>query len=107
MEVAGAAQIAVLDDGGGFGGGPGRCRGLPDGNGGDSAVGERADLEGAGGDGFGLGRPEIAEQPQHAETGSEAVLGMRPVGQDGDDQSSVLGPTVAAQRRSRSGLQSA
>ena len=34
MEVAGAAQIAVLDDGGGFGGGPGRCRGLPDGNGG-------------------------------------------------------------------------
>ena len=47
VEVAGAAQIAVLDDGGGFGGGPGRRRGLPGGDGGDSAVGERADLEGA------------------------------------------------------------
>ena len=52
-------------------------------DGGDALVGERADRDGAGRDGFGAGGVEVAEQPQHAEAGSEALLGMRPIGQDG------------------------
>ena len=48
----------------------------------DRAVGERADLDGAGGGGLQPGDPERPRQPQDAEAGSEALLGMRPLIED-------------------------
>ena len=58
---------------------------------GDALVGQGADRDGAGGDQLGACRVDILEQPEHAETGAEALLGMRPVGQDGDDEPLGLG----------------
>ena len=48
----------------------------------DRAVGERADLDGAGGGGFQTGDAERPRQPQDAEAGSEAPLGVGPLLQD-------------------------
>ena len=58
---------------------------------GNALVSERADRDGAGGDGLGPRRVEMLEQPQDAEAGAEALLRMRPVGEDGDDQPLGLG----------------
>ena len=107
VEVAGAAQVGVVDDGLRLGGG-GRAVEAVGEDGGDALVGERTDREGAGRDRFGACRFEIAEQPQDAEAGSEALLGMRAVGQDGRDQAfGVRADRERAQRRKRSGVQSA
>src|ERR1019366_6334828 len=51
---------------------------------GDRGVGQRADLDGAQADRLGPGGIDAAEQPQHAETGTEALFGMRPASQHGD-----------------------
>jgi hypothetical protein len=48
----------------------------------DRAVGESADFDGARGGGFQTGDAERAGQPQDAEAGSEALLGVRPLLQD-------------------------
>src|SRR5665213_1717356 len=53
---------------------------------GDALVGERADLERAGRDRLGPGGIEAAEQTQHAQAGPEALLGVWPIGEHGDDQ---------------------
>jgi hypothetical protein len=48
---------------------------------------------------------DAAIAPQDAETGSEALLGMGPVREDGAlISASVLGPMVRPQRRKRSGV---
>ena len=107
MEVAGAAQVGVVDDRRGLArvGPAAQAVGQ---DGGDALAGERADLEGAGRDGLGAAGLEVAEQAQDAEAGPEALLGMRPVGQDGRDQRLGARPDRgAAQRRKRSGVQSA
>src|SRR5580704_700487 len=51
-------------------------------NGANRAVGERADLDGAGCGGFQPRDTEWPRQPQDAEAGSEALLGVRPLLQD-------------------------
>ena len=58
---------------------------------GDALVGERADIDGMGGDLFDTFSIETAKEPQHAETGAKALLGMRPVSEDRDDQAFGLG----------------
>ena len=57
----------------------------------DALVGERADINGMGGDGLGPLWLEAAVQTKHAKAGSEALLGMRPIGEDRDDQPFGLG----------------
>ena len=71
MEVAGATQVDVVDDGLGLGRGglAGQTVGQ---DGSDALVGERTDPQGPGRDGFGAGGFEVAEQPQDAEAGSES-----------------------------------
>jgi hypothetical protein len=71
---------------------------------GDALVIERTDLEGAIGDPFGARRIDAAQQPHDPETGAEALLGVRPVGEDGDDQplsarANRLPPMLEALRR--------
>jgi len=75
----------VLDDGGGFGGG-GFCGHTIGEDRGDTLVVEAADLDGPGGDRFGAGVLDVAKQAHHAQTGPEALLGVRASGEDGDDQ---------------------
>ena len=53
----------------------------------DALVVERADLDRSTGDPFGACRIDAAQQPHDAEAGAEALFGVRPVGEDGDDQS--------------------
>ena len=53
---------------------------------------------------LGACRIQTAEQARDAEAGAEALLGMRPVGEYGDDQplsigSDRAGPTMEARRR--------
>ena len=83
MEVAGAAEIGVIDDHvvrRRFAVGPvGDDRA-------DALVGERADGDGAGSDDLGAFGRDILEQAQDAQAGAEALLGMRPVGQDDDNK---------------------
>ena len=90
MEVAGTTQIGVIDDGAGTGGGPGgfvigdeRCNAL---------AGQPADLDGAGRDGLGAIAMEIPIKAQNAQACPEALFGMRPVRQNGDDQPLGLRP---------------
>src|SRR6516225_545770 len=54
---------------------------------GDALVVERADFDGAASDPFGAGRIDAAQQPHDTQTSTEALFGMRPAGEDGDDQS--------------------
>jgi hypothetical protein len=62
---------------------------------GNALVVERADLDGAASDPFGAGRIDAAQQPHDTQTSTEApssslgqaLFGMRPAGEDGDDQS--------------------
>jgi hypothetical protein len=90
MEVTGAAQIGVVDD----------CVlgiartafELVGDDGGDALVGQSADRDGAGRDQLGAFGINILEQPKHAETGPESLLGMRPIGQDGEDEPLGVGP---------------
>ena len=86
MEVAGAADVVVQDRR--------AVRGLrrrptvepvlQDRH--DALVGQRADLDGAATDGLRPNRLDAAEQTQHPDAGSEALLRMRPADQHGDDQ---------------------
>ena len=85
MEVAGAANIGMVDHRRvlGLAGTPIELVGEDRG---DAFVVERADLDGAGRDGLGPGGIEALKQPEHAETGAEALLWVGPIGQHGDDQ---------------------
>ena len=74
----------------------------------DRAVGPRADLEGARGGRLDALGAERLDQPDDAETGAEALLGMRPVLQDQLAQRPPSpGRSTAASRRMRSIVQSA
>jgi hypothetical protein len=55
-------------------------------DGGDAPVVHRADLERAGRDRLGAHRLDAAVEPQNAETGSKALLGMRSMRKDCNDQ---------------------
>lgn len=84
MEVAGATQIGVFHDGGGFGGMSGGLVGGEErGNG---LAGQAADLDGACRSDLGPLAADVTIKAQDAEACSEALLGMRPAGEDGDDQ---------------------
>ena len=94
MEVTGAAQIGMFDD---------RVLGiartafeLVGDDGGDALVGQCADRDGAGRDQLGAFGINILEQPKHAETGPEPLFGMRPIGQDGEDEPLGVGPDRSA-----------
>lgn len=105
MKVAGAAQVGVLHDGGGFGG---MSVGFVGGDErGDGLAGQAADLDGTRRHSLGALPGKITIEAQDAEACSEALFGMRPAGEDGGDQPSVSGPIDAAQRRKRSGVHSA
>src|SRR5580700_6270346 len=84
MEVAGAAQVWMLDDGV-FGGASPAIEIVGDDRG-DALVGERTDGEGASRHELGPLEFNIFEEAQHAETGAEALLGMWPVGEYGEDE---------------------
>jgi hypothetical protein len=96
-------HVGVIDDDGVFH----RLRGAVEivfEDGGNALVGERADRQRPGRDGLGACRIQAAEEAQHAEAGAEALLGMWPVGEYGDDQSLSVGsdragPTMEARRR--------
>ena len=100
MEVTRATNVGVINDDGAFR----RLRGTVEivfEDGGNAFVGERTDRQRPGRDGLGACRIQTAEQAQHAEAGAEALLGMRPVGEYGDDQplsvgSDRAGPTMEA-----------
>jgi hypothetical protein len=70
-------------------------------DGADRAVGERADLDGVRCSGFQTRDAERPRQPQDAEVGSEALLGMR------SQSAAVAGPMSAASLRMRPTVQSA
>ena len=73
----------------------------------DRAIGPGADLQGAGrGDLQPLPAERLAE-PDNAEAGAEALLGMRPVLQEQLAQQRRRRPDAAASRRMRSIVQSA
>jgi hypothetical protein len=63
-----------------------------------------SDLDGAIRNPFGARRIDAAQQPHDPETGTEALFGVRPVGEDGDDQplsarANRLPPALEAFRR--------
>ena len=95
MVVAGAAQIGVVEErrlaavlGGGL-------VALSGEEGGDALASERADFEGAGRDRFGARRIDAAIRAQDAKAGAEALFGMRPAGEHGDDQPFGVRPDLA------------
>ena len=70
-------------------------------DGGEALVGERADRDGPGRDGFRPGGIEPAEQPQDPEAGAEALLGMGSRLSTAMTSPSVFGPIERAQRWKR------
>src|SRR5258707_871030 len=99
MEVTGATQIGMFDD---------RVLGiartafeLVGDDGGDALVGQCADRDRAGRDQLGAFGINILEQPKHAETGPESLFGMRPIGQDGEDEPLGVGPDRPPPARGR------
>ena len=76
-------------------------------DGADRSVGERADLDGAGGGSFEAIDAERSGEAQDAEAGSESLLGMGPSLQDETHNAAVAGPTFVASLRMRSMVQSA
>ncbi|MDK1389796.1 hypothetical protein QN224_31115 [Sinorhizobium sp. 8-89] len=102
MNVAGTTQIGVFHDGGGFGGMSGGLVG--DDERGNRLAGQAADLDGPRRNGLGALAADVAIEAQDAEAGSEALLGMWPAGENGDDQLFGLrtdgrGPAPEALRR--------
>src|SRR5258707_12615323 len=90
MELTGPAQIGMFDDCA-----VGIARSafeLVGDDGGDALVGQFADRGRAGPDQLGAFGINILEQPKHAETGPESLFGMRPIGQDGEDEPLGVGP---------------
>jgi hypothetical protein len=85
VEVTRTTNVGVVDDDGAF-----RCLWgaveIVFEDGGNALVGERTDRQRSGRDGLGACRIQAAEQAQHAEASAEALLGMRPVREYGDDQ---------------------
>ena len=106
MEVARAAHVGMVDNWRAFGLRRGAVEIVGE-DGSDALGGERANRDGPGGDGFRPGGVEPAVEPQHAQAGPKALLGMGAVGEHRDDDPSVLGPIARAQRRKRSGVHSA
>ena len=103
MVVAGAAQIGVIEQGRRpvF---PGGRRGFAREQRDDAFAIERADLERAGGDGFGARGLDASIKLQNAEAGAKALFGMAPTREDGDDQPfgvrpDASGPATEAVRR--------
>jgi hypothetical protein len=74
---------------------------------GDALVIERADLDGAAGDLLSAFRIDAAQQAHDAHAGVEALLGVRPVGEQGEDQPLCVRTHRAPQRWKRWGVQSA
>lgn len=107
MVVAGTAQIGVVEERGGTAVPGGGAVWLAGKEGGDALAMEDAQFDGAGGDRLEAGRVEAAIGAQNAEAGAESLFGMRPAGEHGADQPSVVGPILLAQRRNRSGVHSA
>src|ERR1700681_2527815 len=85
MEVAGAAEVLMLDHSAALSGRWGAIEIVFE-NGGDALVGERPDGECASRDGFGASRVNATEQAQHTEAGSKALFRMRAVSERGDHQ---------------------
>lgn len=85
MEVAGAAQVGMVDHRRGLGLALGAIEVVGE-DGGEALVGERADRDSPGRDRFRPGRIEPAEQPQDPEAGAEALLGMGSSAEHGDDE---------------------
>ena len=105
MKVAWAAQIGVFDDRGRFGGILGGFVATDEG--GDAFAGQATDLDGAGGDSFGLGMADGAIELQYAQACSEACSGCGRLERMAMISPAVCGPIDAPQRRNRSGVHSA
>src|ERR1700675_3034202 len=90
MEVTGAAQIGMVDDC--VLGSARTAFELVGDDGSDALVGQCADRDRARRDQLGAFGINILEQPKHAETAPESLLGMRPIGQDGEDEPLGVGP---------------
>src|SRR5690606_21864202 len=89
MKIAGAAQVCVFRDGGGFGGMP---VGLVGGEEcGDGLAGQPADLDGTRRHSLGALAGKIAIEAQDSEACPEALFGMWPAGENGGDQAFGLG----------------
>ena len=108
MEVAGATQIDVIDDGSGFGVGGragARVRGLRQAQERcDAFVVETADRDGSRRDRLGAGLLDVAVKAQDPEAGSKTLLWVRAGREDGEDQpfglgSHRCGPAAEAIRR--------
>src|SRR6516162_2282240 len=85
MEVAGAAYVGMVDHYRALGLALGTIEVVRQ-DGSDALVGERADRNGPGRDGFCSGGIEPAEKAQDPQAGAEALLGMRAVGEHGYDE---------------------
>ena len=64
----------------------------------DALVIERTYRDGSGRDRLSTRGIEALEEPEHAQAGAEALLGVRPIGEDGDDKPFGARPDRAAQR---------
>jgi hypothetical protein len=108
MVVARTAHIGVVEERGGaavLGGGMVRLVGE---EGGDALAIEDAQFDGAGRHSFDADGVEAAIGAQNTKTGAEPLFGMRPAGEHGADQAFCVWPDLRlAQRRNRSGVQSA
>src|SRR5215207_3528469 len=102
MEVAGAAEVLMLDHGAALSGRWSALEIVFE-NGGDALVGERPDGECASRDGFGASRVDATEQAQHTEAGSKALFRMRAVGEHGDHQRLGVATDRVPQRWKRAG----
>ena|SRR5215470_8847737 len=76
-------------------------------DGADRAVGERADLDGVRSSGLQTCDAERPRQPEDAEAGSEALLGMGRCSRMRSQSAAVAGPMRAASLRMRPMVQSA
>ena len=85
MEIAGATEVDVVDDGLGLGRGGSAAQAVGQ-DGSDALVGVRTYAQGPRRDGFDAAGFEVAEQPQDTESGSKALLGMRAMREDGGEQ---------------------
>ena len=95
MVVAGAAQIGVVEEGGGTAvlGGSGVA--FAGEQGGDAFAGEDAQFDGAGRHCFDAGRLEAATRAENAKAGTKPLFGMRPAGEHGADQAFGVRPDLA------------
>jgi hypothetical protein len=96
MVVAGTAQIGVVEQRRRTAVFGRRLVALLGQEGCDAFAIERAKFEGAGRDRLDVGRIDAAIRAQDAKTGAEALFGMRPTGEHGDDQPFGARPDLAS-----------